>query len=90
MELDGSISCLCRNVPEYPSAITRTFPINSVIAFAISHILSAIYLNSNECSDGTAGCDGKILLKIHNFLWSHTSTKSANMMAIGKLPRTTT
>ena len=37
------LGCLCRNVPEYSSAITRTFTINSVIVVAISHILSAIY-----------------------------------------------
>ena len=49
------LGCLCRNVPEYPSAITRTFAINSVIVVAISHILSAIYMNSDESSGGTFG-----------------------------------
>jgi len=33
----------------------------------ISHTLSAIYWNSNESSAGTSGCNGGILLKIHNF-----------------------
>jgi len=67
--------CLCRNVPEYSPAVTRTFAINSVIVVAISHILSAFYCNSNKCSGGNPGCIGGILLKIHYFHWSHTSTK---------------
>jgi hypothetical protein len=75
---------LCTTVPEYSPAITHTFPINSVIVIAISHILSAIYLNSNESSAGTFGCNGGIFLKIHNFHWNHTSTKDANMVVIGK------
>jgi len=45
------------------------------IVVAISHTLSAIYLNSNECSGGTSVCNGRILLKIHNFPWIYTSTK---------------
>jgi len=64
--------CLCTAVPEYPSAITRTFAINSVIVVVMSHILSAIYWNSNESSGGTFGWNGGILLKIHSFYWSHT------------------
>jgi len=73
--MGGCISCFCKIVPEYSSAITRTFAINSVIVMAISHILSASYLNSNETSSGTSGSNVEILLKIHNFHWSHTSTK---------------
>jgi len=73
--------CLCTIVSEYSSAITRSFTITSVIVVAISHISSAIYLNSNESSGGTSGCSGGIFLKIHNF---NTSTKDANMFAIGK------
>jgi len=76
--------CLCTTVTEFPSAITRTFAVNSLTVVAISHILSALYLKSNECSGGTSGCNGGILLKIHNFHWSHTSTKDANMVVIGK------
>ena len=72
------------NVPEYSSNITRTFAIDSLIVVAISHILSAIYLNSNECSGSTSGCNRGILLKIHNFHWSRTSTEDANMVGIGK------
>ena len=67
--------CLCRIVPEYSSAITRTFTINSLIVVAISHTLSAIYLNSNESAGGTSGCNGGIFRKIHNFHWSHTPKK---------------
>ena len=48
----------------YSSTVTRTFAINSVIVVAISHILSAIHLNSNECSGGTSGCNGGILLEV--------------------------
>ena len=62
---------LCTVVPKYPSTITRTFAINSVIVVAISHTLSAIYCNSNESSGGTSGCNGGILFKIHCFHWSH-------------------
>jgi len=51
---------------------------------AISHTLSAMYLNSNESSGSTSGCNGGILHKIHNFPWSHTSTKDAYMVVIGK------
>ena len=76
--------CLCRIVLEYPSAITRTFAINSVIVVAISHTLSAIYLNSNESSGGTSGCNRGTLHKIHNFPWSHTSTKDTYIVVIGK------
>ena len=76
--------CLCTNVAEYSSAVTRTFAINSVIVVAISHILNAIYLNSNESFSGTSGCNGKILLIIHNFPWNHTFTKDANMVVFGK------
>jgi hypothetical protein len=74
----------CRIVPEYSSAITRPFAINNVIVVAISHKLNAVHLNSNESSGGTSGCNGEIFLKSHNFPWSHTSTKDANMVAIGK------
>jgi len=42
-------------VSEYSSAITRTLAINTVIVVAISHTLSAIYLNSNESSGFTSG-----------------------------------
>ena len=49
------LGCLCTIVPEYSSAITRTFAINSVIVVAISHILSSIYWNSNESSGNTRG-----------------------------------
>ena len=56
------LGCLCTIVTEYSSAITRTFAINSVIVVAISHILSAIYWNSNESSGCTSGCNGGILL----------------------------
>jgi len=59
--------CQCRTVPEYSPTITRTFAINSVIVVAISHILSAIHCNCNECSGGTSGFNGGILIKIHNF-----------------------
>jgi len=76
--------CLCTNVPEYSPTVTRTFAINCVIVVAISHILNAIYLNSNESFGDTSGCKGRILLKIHNFPWNHTSTKDANMVVIGK------
>jgi hypothetical protein len=47
-------------------------------------------LYSNESSAGTSGCNGGILLKIHNFHWSHTSTKDANVVVIGKHLRSTT
>jgi hypothetical protein len=67
-----------------------TYSINSVIVVAISHKLSAIYLNSNESSGGTSGCNGGIFLTIHYFHWSHTSTKDANMVGIGEKLRTTT
>ena len=76
--------CHCTIVPEYLSAITRTFAVTSVIVVAISHILSANYLNSNESSGGTSGCNGGIFIKIHNFHWSHSSTKDGNMVVIGK------
>jgi hypothetical protein len=69
------LGCICTIVTEYPIAITRTFAINSVTVVAISHILSVIYLNSNESSGGTSGCSGGIFLKIHNFHWSHTLQK---------------
>jgi len=82
--------CLCTNVPEYSPTVTRTFAINSVIVVAISNILSAVYCNSNECSGGTSGCNGGILIEIHNVHWSHTSTKDANMVVIGKNLRATT
>jgi hypothetical protein len=55
----------------------------SLIVVAISHILSTIYLNSNESSGGTSGYNGGILHKIHKFPWSHNSTKDANMVVIG-------
>ena len=42
------VGCLSRIVPEYSSAIKRTFAINSVIVVAISQILSTIHLNSND------------------------------------------
>jgi hypothetical protein len=51
---------------------------------AISHILSAIYWNSNESSGGNSGCNGGIFLKIHNFHWGHTSTKDADLVEILK------
>jgi len=73
-----------RIVPEYSSVITRKFAINSLIVVAISHILSAINLNSSESSADTSDCNGGIFLKIHNFHWSTPSTKDANMLAIGK------
>ena len=79
--------CVCTNVPEYSSVIKRTFAINSVIVVAISHILNAIYLKSNESSGSTSGCNGGILLKIHNFHWSQAYTKDANMGGIDKLLR---
>jgi hypothetical protein len=66
------------------SVITRTFVINSVNVFAISYILSAVYLKSNESSRGNSDCSGVMLLKIHNFPWSNTSTEDANTVAIGK------
>jgi len=68
--------CLCTNVPEYSPTVTRTFAINSVIVVAISHTLSAIYLNSNELSVGTSGCNGGILLKIHDFTGATPSQKT--------------
>jgi hypothetical protein len=64
--------------------VTRTFVINSVIVVAISYILNAIYMNNNESSCGNSDCNGAILLKIHNFHWSNTSTEDANTVAIGK------
>jgi hypothetical protein len=73
--------CLCRIVPEYSSAITSTFVLNSVIVVAISLVISPITWNSNEPFGSTSGCDGGIFLKIHNF---NTSTNDANMVAIGK------
>jgi hypothetical protein len=76
--------CISRNILEYSSSITRTFVMNSVIGVAISHTLSGNYLNSNESPGGTPGCNGGILLKIHNLHWSHAYKKDANMMAIGK------
>ena len=82
--------CLCATVPEYSTAITRTFAINSVIVVAISHTLSASYLNSNECSGSTSGWSGGILHKIRTFHWSHTSTKNANVVGISKLLRAPT
>ena len=52
----GVTSQLCDTaVSEYSSAIIRTFTIGSVIVVAISHTLSAIYLNSNESSGFTSG-----------------------------------
>jgi hypothetical protein len=57
---------------------------------AISHILSANFWNSNESSGGTSGCNGGVFLKIHNFLWSDTSIKYANVVVIGKLLRAPT
>jgi len=71
-------------VTEYPSAITRAFAINSVIVVAICDILRANYWESNESSGGTSGCNGGIFIKIHNFQWSHTSKKDANMVENGK------
>ena len=56
---------------------------------AISYLLSAIYWNSNESSGCTSVCN-RTLLKIHNFDWSHASTKDANVVAISKLLRATT
>ena len=50
----------------------------------ISHILSAIYFKGDESSGSTCGCNGGILLKIHNLYWSHISTRDANMFVIGK------
>ena len=44
------VGCLSRIVPEYSSAITRTFFINNIIVVAISQILSSIHLNSNDFS----------------------------------------
>ena len=76
--------CPCKNVPEYSTAVTRTFAINSVILVAIGHILNAIYLNNNASFGVTSGCNGRILLKVHNFPWNHTSTKDANMVVNGK------
>ena len=68
--------CLCRIVPEYSSAITRTFTINNLIVVAISHTLSAIYLNGNESAGGTSGCSGRIFRKNTQFsLESHPPKK---------------
>jgi hypothetical protein len=66
------------------SFITGTFTINCVIVVAICRTLCAIFLNSYDSSGGTSGFSGGILLKIHNFHWSHTSTKDANMVLIFK------
>jgi len=77
--------CSCVFIRHY-----TTFATNSVFVVAISHILSSIYLNSNESSAGNPGCNGGILIKIHNFHCGHTSTKYANMVAIGKLLRAPT
>jgi len=82
--------CLCTIVPEYSPTVIRTFAISSVIVVAISHILSAVYLNSNEYSGGTSGCNGGILLKTENFPQGHTSTKDVYMVVIGKYLRATT
>jgi len=78
------VAAFVHTVPEHSSTITCTSAINNVIVVAISHILSAIYWNNNESSGGISGCNGGILLKIHNFHWNHTLT-DANMVAIGKL-----
>ena len=78
------LSRLCTIVPEFSSAITRTFALNSVILVAISHKISAIDLNSNKTSGDISGCKGGIYLKIHNIHWSHTLHKNANMVAIDK------
>jgi hypothetical protein len=77
---------LCTTVPHTSTAITNSFAINSVILFAISHILSTNYSKSNESSAGTSGYNIAILifLKIHNIQWSHTSTKDEDMFTIGK------
>jgi len=75
---------LCIIVPVYSSAITHIFVINDVILVALSHIFGTVYLKSNGSSCGTSGFKGRILHKIHNFYWSLTSTKEANMVAIGK------
>ena len=56
-------------------ATKLTFVINNVIVFAISHILSAIYLNSNQSSGCTSGCNEGIVLKINNFHWSYISER---------------
>jgi hypothetical protein len=57
--------------------------INSVIVDSIRHILRAIYWNSNEFYGGTSCCNGGILLGIHNFHWSHTSTEGEDLVAVG-------
>jgi hypothetical protein len=49
----------------------------------ISHKLCSL-LNSNEFYGVTSGFNGGIFLKIHNFQWSHTSTKDANVVLISK------
>ena len=69
------VGYISKIIPEYSSAIKRTFAINNVIAVEISHKFSAIHLNSNESSGGPSGCNGGIFLKIHNFHWSHTLHK---------------
>jgi len=69
------VAAFCTIVTEYSSAITPTFAVNSVIVVAISHTLSAIYWNSNETSARASVCNGGILLKIHNFHWSHNFKK---------------
>ena len=81
------VAAFCRNVREYSSAITRTFAIKSVIVVAISHTLSAIYWNSNESSGGTSGCSREIIIKFIIFTRVTPSTKDANMVANGRLPR---
>jgi len=53
----------------------------------MSHTLSAINWNSNESSGGTSGCSGEIIIKFTIFTGTTPSTKDANMVAIGMLPR---
>jgi len=83
------LGCLCTNVTEYTFAITRTFAINNVTPVEITHILSAIYLNSNESSGCTCGWNGGIFLKIHNFSWSHTLQKRCKYGGDRQVPKNT-
>ena len=76
--------CLCTIVPEYSSAITRTFAINSVIVVAISRMLSAIYWTvMNVPAVPLVAMEG-YYLKFAMFTAATPSTKDANMVAIGK------
>jgi cytochrome b subunit of formate dehydrogenase len=60
------LGCIWIMVTEYSSAITHKFDIIIVILFVISHIISAIYSNSNESSGGISGCNEGIFLSRAN------------------------